>query len=254
MPDGTTRFSCRGIPLYHFMGISSFSEYTVVSEYSITKIIVEAPPEKICLLGCCIPTGYGAVINTAKVFPGATVAVFGCGALGISVIQGAVAAGASRILAIDINPSKFKISTEFGATECINPLEYPDTAIEDVIRDKTGGLGVDFSFDTSGGRIDVMNSAFECVAIGWGVAVIISLADAGQKISTTPFNMIRGKTWKGTAFGGVKGSQLNDYVQLYIDGKLKIDEYIGGKITLDQINDGFDSLKSGKTIRQVIPM
>ncbi|OMJ28331.1 Alcohol dehydrogenase class-3 chain L [Smittium culicis] len=252
MPDGTTRFSCKGVPLYHFMGISSFSEYTVVSQYSVSRIDVAAPLEKICLLGCCIPTGYGAVVNTAQVFKGATVAVFGCGALGISVIQGAVASQASRIFAIDINPKKFEISTEFGATECINPLNYPNQKIEDVIRSKTNGMGVDFSFDTSGGNVEVMNSAFDCVVPGWGKSIIISLADIGKRVSTLPINFIRGKSWMGTSFGGVKGSDLNDYAQKYIEGKLKIDEYIGGNITLEEINYGFESLRKGECIRQVI--
>ncbi|OMJ16036.1 Alcohol dehydrogenase class-3 chain L [Smittium culicis] len=252
MPDGTTRFSCKGKPIYHFMGTSSFSEYTVLSQFSVSRIDVVAPADKICLLGCCIPTGYGAVVNSAKVFSGASVAVFGCGALGISVIQGAVAAGASRIFAIDINPDKFKISTEFGATECINPLDYPNQLIEDVIKEKTYGLGVDFSFDTSGGRTDVMISAFNCVAFGWGKACIISLANAGEKVSALPIDMIKGKTWLGTAFGGVKGSQLNEYVQKYVDRKIKIDEYISGYITFDQINEGFESLRKGECIRKVI--
>ncbi|PVU96232.1 hypothetical protein BB559_002463 [Furculomyces boomerangus] len=253
MPDGTTRFSCNGKQIHHFMGISSFSEYTVVSQLSVTKIDKEAPLDKMCLIGCCIPTGYGAATKTANVFKGASVAVFGCGALGLSVIQGAKACGASRIIAIDINPEKSKISSEFGATDFVNPLDHPDKKIEDVIRGMTF-LGVDFSFDTSGGRIDVMNSAFECVTIGWGTAVIISLADAGERISTVPFNMITGKKWMGCAFGGEKGSDLNTYVQSYMKGTLKIDEYITKNISLDEINEGLDDLRRGKCIREVIIM
>ncbi|PVU94120.1 hypothetical protein BB559_003084 [Furculomyces boomerangus] len=251
MPDETSRFSCNGKTIYHFMGVSTLSEYTVLSQHSIAVINKEAPLDKVCLIGCCIPTGYGAVINTAKVEKGTSVAVFGCGALGMSAIQGAKACEASRIFAIDINPAKFKMAMEFGATDCINPLDYPDKKIEDVIKEKEM-LGVDYSFDTSGGKVEVMNSAFECVKVGWGVAVIISLADAGDKISTSPYNFMNGKKWTGCAFGGEKGSNLNFYVEKYMKGEIKIDEYINKHITLDQINEGFDDLRHGRCIRQVV--
>ncbi|PVU98664.1 hypothetical protein BB559_001363 [Furculomyces boomerangus] len=252
MEDGTTRFTCKGQEIYHFMGVSTFSQYSVVSAYSVTKVDHEAPLDRVCLLGCCIPTGVGAVQNTAKVFKGATVAVFGCGALGLSVIQGAKMAEAGEIIALDINPGKFDKAREFGATRVMNPLDYKEK-IEDVLKREYNG-GVDFSFDTSGGNVGVMNSAFECTTNGWGLSVVISVAKAGDTVSTIPFNMIRGKSWTGCFYGGVKGSDLGEYVKNYMEGKLMIDEYVTRNITLDTINEGFDDLHAGKCIRQIIPM
>ncbi|PVU94388.1 hypothetical protein BB561_002589 [Smittium simulii] len=250
LADGTSRFTCKGQTIYHFMGISGFSEYTVTSEYSVAKIDEDAPMDKACLIGCCIPTGYGAALNTAKVHKGSTCAVFGCGALGLSVIQGAKACGASKIFAIDINPQKFDMAVKFGATETINPLDTPNENIQDIICSKTLG-GVDYSFDTSGGNVSVMKSALESTHSFGGVSVIISLADAGKKVEIDPRTLI-GKKWTGCAFGGERGSNLNNYVRLYKKGELKIDEYITKSIKLEEINNGFDDLKNGVSVREII--
>ncbi|KAJ1918296.1 hypothetical protein H4219_002693 [Mycoemilia scoparia] len=254
MPDGTSRFTCKGQTVYHYMGTSTFSEYTVVSEVSCAKVSPEASLEKVCLLGCGIPTGYGAVVNTAKVEEGSVIAVFGCGAIGLSVIQGAVAAKASKIIAIDINNDKFKLAKEFGATDFINPKDYPDKKIQDVIVEQFDG-GVDYSFEASGGNVEVMRSALECCHKGWGTSVIISVAAAGQEIKTRPFQLVTGRVWKGSAFGGVKGrTELPGYVENYIKGNLKIDEYINGTLTLEKINEGVEAMHTGKIIRLVVNM
>jgi S-(hydroxymethyl)glutathione dehydrogenase/alcohol dehydrogenase len=251
MPDGTSRFSMNGKPILHYMGCSTFSEYTVLPEISLAKINPAAPLEKVCLLGCGITTGIGAVLNTAKVEAGATVAVFGMGGIGLSVVQGAVMAKASRIVCVDMNPDKFEMAKLLGATDFINPKDYPDTPIQQVIVDLTNG-GVDYSFECIG-NVHVMRSALECCHKGWGESVIIGVAGAGQEISTRPFQLVTGRVWRGSAFGGVKGrSQLPGYVDRYMKGEIKIDEMITEVLPLERINDAFELMHAGKVIRSVI--
>lgn len=250
MPDGTSRFSKDGQSLHHYMGCSTFSEYTVLPEVSLAKVSSEAPLDKICLLGCGVTTGIGAVMNTAKVEPGATVAVFGLGAIGLAVIQGAVMAKASRIIAIDVNPDKFDMARQFGATDFVNPKDYADP-IQQVIVDLTDG-GVDYSFECIG-NVNVMRSALECCHKGWGESIIIGVAGAGEEISTRPFQLVTGRVWKGSAFGGVKGrSELPGYVDDYMNGKLKIDEFVTQDMAFEEINEAFELLHAGKSIRTVL--
>ncbi len=250
MPDGSSRFSHNGKTVYHYMGTSTFSEYTVLPEIAVAKISKSAPLEKVCLLGCGITTGIGAVLNTAKVEPGSTVAVFGLGGVGLSVIQGATIAKAGRIVAIDINTDKFKLAKQLGATDTVNPKDH-DAAIQDVIVELTGG-GVDYSFECVG-NTKLMRSALECCHKGWGESVIVGVAGAGQEISTRPFQLVTGRVWRGTAFGGCKGrSQLPGMVEQYMDGDIKIDEFITYTMPLEDINKAFDLMHEGKSIRSVI--
>jgi len=250
MPDGTSRFSQNGRPIYHYMGTSTFSEYTVLPEIALARVNKAAPLEKICLLGCGVTTGIGAVTNTAKVEPGSTVAVFGLGGIGLSVIIGAVMAGAERIIGIDTNPEKFDIARRLGATECINSEEY-DRPIQEVIVDLTDG-GVDYSFECIG-NVRVMRAALECCHKGWGESVIIGVAGAGEEIATRPFQLVTGRVWRGSAFGGVKGrSQLPGYVERYLKGEFPLDEFITHTMGLEQINQAFELMEQGKSIRSVI--
>lgn len=250
MPDGTTRFSHNGEPIYHYMGTSTFSEYTVVPEISLAKINPEADPEKVCLLGCGVTTGIGAVHNTAKVQEGDSVAVFGLGGIGLAVIQGARQAKAGRILAVDINPDKFELAKSMGATDVVNPKDH-DKPIQEVIVDMTDG-GVDFSFECIG-NVNVMRSALECCHKGWGESVIIGVAGAGQEISTRPFQLVTGRVWRGTAFGGVKGrSQLPGMVEDAMRGDIELDPFVTHTMPLEQINEAFDLMHEGKSIRTVI--
>ncbi len=250
MPDGTTRFFKDGKPIFHYMGTSTFAEHTVVPEIALAKISKAAPLEKVCLLGCGVTTGMGAVKNTAKVQPGDTVAVFGLGGIGLSVIIGAVMAKASRIIAIDINEDKFEIAKKLGATDVVNPKNF-DKPIQDVIVEMTDG-GVDFSFECIG-NVKVMRSALECCHKGWGESVIIGVAAAGQEISTRPFQLVTGRIWKGSAFGGVKGrSQLPGIVEQYMNGEFELDTFITHTMGLDDINHAFDLMHEGKSIRSVI--
>lgn len=250
MPDGTTRFSFQGKPLYHYMGTSTFSEYTVLPEIAIAKINKAAPLDKVCLLGCGITTGIGAVLNTAKVEAGSTVAVFGLGGIGLSVIQGSVLAKAERIIAVDINEDKFEMAKMLGATDFVNPKNY-DAPIQDVIVDLTDG-GVDYSFECVG-NTNLMRSALECCHKGWGESVIIGVAGAGAEISTRPFQLVTGRVWRGTAFGGVKGrSQLPDYVEKYMKGEIKVDEMVTHSMPLEDINKAFDLMHGGESIRSVV--
>ena len=250
MPDGTTRFSYNGEPIYHYMGTSTFSEYTVVPEISLAKIDPAAPLEKVCLLGCGVTTGIGAVHNTAKVKAGDTVAVFGLGGIGLAVIQGAVQAKAGRILAIDTNPDKFALAREMGATDFINPNDH-DQPIQDVIVAMTDG-GVDFSFECIG-NVKVMRAALECCHKGWGESVIIGVAGAGQEICTRPFQLVTGRVWRGSAFGGVKGrSQLPGMVEQAMRGEIRLDPFITHNLPLEQINEAFELMHAGKSIRTVI--
>ena len=244
MPDGTSRFSQNGKQIYHYMGTSTFSEYTVLPEISVARISDKAPLEKVCLLGCGITTGIGAVLNTAKVEPGATVAVFGLGGVGLSAIQGATMAKASRIIAVDINPDKFELATQMGATDIVNPSEH-DAPIQEVIVELTGG-GVDYSFECVG-NVDLMRAALECCHKGWGESVIVGVAGAGQEICTRPFQLVTGRVWRGTAFGGCKGkSQLPGMVDQYMDGDIKVDEFITHTMGLEDINKAFDLMHEGK--------
>lgn len=250
MPDGTSRFSLDGKPIFHYMGTSTFSEYTVLPEIAVAKINKAAPLDKVCLLGCGITTGIGAVRHTAKIEPGSTVAVFGLGGIGLSVIQGAVLEKASRIIAVDINEDKFEMAKLLGATDCINPKNYTGS-IQDVIVDLTDG-GVDYSFECIG-NVHTMRSALECCHKGWGESVIVGVAGAGQEISTRPFQLVTGRVWRGTAFGGVKGrSQLPSYVEEYLAGKIEIDKMVTYTMGLEDINKAFDLMHEGKAIRSVI--
>ncbi|ABD79316.1 S-(hydroxymethyl)glutathione dehydrogenase/class III alcohol dehydrogenase [Saccharophagus degradans] len=250
MPDGTTRFYKDGQPIYHYMGTSTFSEYTVLPEISLAKVNQKAPLEEVCLLGCGVTTGMGAVMNTAKVKEGDTVAIFGLGGIGLSAVIGATMAKASRIIAIDINESKFELAKKLGATDCINPKLY-DKPIQDVIVELTDG-GVDFSFECIG-NVNVMRSALECCHKGWGESIIIGVAGAGQEISTRPFQLVTGRVWRGTAFGGVKGrSELPGIVEQYLAGDFKLDDFITHTMGLEDINTAFDLMHHGKSIRSVI--
>ena len=250
MPDGTTRFSQNGKPIYHYMGCSTFSEYTVLPEISLAKINKSAPLEEVCLLGCGVTTGMGATVNAAKVQKGDSVAVFGLGGIGLSAIIGAQMAGAGRIVAIDLNEKKFDLAKQLGATDCINPKDH-DKPIQEVIVELTDG-GVDWSFECIG-NVNVMRSALECCHKGWGESVIIGVAGAGQEISTRPFQLVTGRVWRGTAFGGVKGrSQLPDYVERYLAGEFKLSDFITHTMKLEDINEAFDLMHDGESIRSVI--
>jgi S-(hydroxymethyl)glutathione dehydrogenase/alcohol dehydrogenase len=232
------------------MGTSTFSEYSVLPEISIAKINREAPLDKVCLLGCGITTGIGAVLNTAKVEPGSTVVVFGLGGIGLSVIQGAVMAQAGRIVCVDINEDKFDMARKLGATDFVNPKNY-DQPVQDVIVDLTDG-GADYSFECVG-NVNLMRSALECCHKGWGESVIIGVAGAGQEISTRPFQLVTGRVWRGTAFGGVRGrSELPGYVDNYLAGKINIDDMVTHTMGLDDINKAFDLMHEGKSIRSVV--
>ncbi|MBV2208388.1 MAG: S-(hydroxymethyl)glutathione dehydrogenase/class III alcohol dehydrogenase [Thermomonas sp.] len=250
MPDGTTRFSYNGQPLYHYMGCSTFSEYTVVAEVSLAKINPEANHEQVCLLGCGVTTGLGAVKNTAKVQEGDTVAVFGLGGIGLAVIQGARKAKAGRIIAIDRNVSKFEKAKAMGATDCVNPNDY-EQPIQQVIIEMTG-WGVDHSFECIG-NVNVMRAALECAHRGWGQSVIIGVAGAGQEISTRPFQLVTGRKWMGTAFGGVKGrSQLPGMVEEAMRGEIELAPFVTHTLPLEQINDAFELMHDGHSIRTVV--
>ena len=250
MPDGTTRFSYDGQPIHHYMGCSTFSEYTVVPEISLAVVNPAAPLDKVCLLGCGVTTGIGAVHNTAKVKAGDTVAVFGLGGIGLAVIQGAVQAKAGRIIGIDTNPAKFELARRIGATDCINPKDFAKP-IQDVVVELTDG-GVDFSFECIG-NVDVMRAALECCHKGWGESVIIGVAGAGQEIRTRPFQLVTGRVWRGSAFGGVKGrTQLPGMVEQSMRGEIDLDPFITHNLPLERINEAFDLLHEGKSIRTVI--
>lgn len=250
MPDGSSRFYIDGEPIRHYMGCSTFSEYTVLPEISLARVNKAAPLEEICLLGCGVTTGMGAVLNTAKVEPGATIAIFGLGGIGLSAIIGAKMAGAGRIIGIDINEKKFDLARKLGATDCINPKQY-DRPIQEVIVDMTDG-GVDYSFECIG-NVDVMRSALECCHKGWGESVIIGVAGAGKEISTRPFQLVTGRVWRGSAFGGVRGrSELPGIVEQYLAGEFRLDDFITHTMPLEDINRAFDLMHEGKSIRSVI--
>jgi S-(hydroxymethyl)glutathione dehydrogenase / alcohol dehydrogenase len=250
MPDGTSRFSVGGKTLFHYMGTSTFSEYTVLPEIAVAKINPTAPLEKVCLLGCGITTGIGAVLNTAKVRAGSTAAVFGLGGIGLSVIQGLVMAKAERIIAIDTNHAKFEIAKNLGATDFVVPQQN-GRPVQEVIVEMTDG-GVDYSFECIG-NVKTMRAALECCHKGWGESIIIGVAGGGEEISTRPFQLVTGRVWRGTAFGGVKGrSQLPGYVEKYLSGQIKVEPMITHTLPLERINEAFDLMHEGKSIRTVI--
>jgi len=252
MPDGTSRFSKDGEPIYHYMGCSTFSEYTVLPEKSLAKVNKTAPLEEVCLLGCGVTTGMGAVLKTAKVQEGDTVAIFGLGGIGLSAIIGARMAGAGRIIGIDINESKFDLAKQLGATDVVNPQNF-DKPIQEVIVEMTDG-GVDYSFECIG-NVNVMRSALECCHKGWGESVIIGVAGAGQEISTRPFQLVTGRVWRGSAFGGVKGrSELPGIVEQYLNGDFGLQEFITHTMGLGDINNAFDLMHKGESIRSVVHM
>ncbi|KAI8425902.1 hypothetical protein MSG28_004909 [Choristoneura fumiferana] len=250
MPDGTRRFRCKGKELYHFMGCSTFSEYTVVAEISLCKVAENAALDKVCLLGCGIPTGYGAALNTAKVEAGSNCAIFGLGAVGLAVALGCKAAGAKRIIGVDINPDKYEVAKKFGVNEFVNPKDY-DKPIQQVLVDLTDG-GLDYTFECIG-NVNTMRAALEACHKGWGVSVIIGVAAAGEEIATRPFQLVTGRTWKGTAFGGYKSrDSVPKLVDEYLSNKLPIDQFVTHNVPLKEINEAFHLMHTGKSIRAVV--
>ena len=252
MPDGTSRFSLGGAKVHHYMGTSTFSTYTVVPEIALARIREDAPFDKVCYIGCGVTTGIGAVIHTAKVRPGDNVVVFGLGGIGLNVVQGARLAGADRIVGVDINPRRRELAETFGMTHFVNPTEVRGDLVAYLV-DLTGG-GADFSFECIG-NVQAMRQALECCHKGWGTSVIIGVAGAGQEIATRPFQLVTGRVWKGTAFGGAKGrTDVPRIVDWYMEGKIQIDPLITHTIPLDRINDAFDLMHSGESIRTVVTM
>jgi S-(hydroxymethyl)glutathione dehydrogenase/alcohol dehydrogenase len=250
MPDGTSRFSIGGRKIMHYMGTSTFANYTVVPEIALAKIREDAPFDKVCYIGCGVTTGIGAVINTAKVEPGANVVVFGLGGIGLNVIQGARLAGADMIVGVDLNPGRRELAEKFGMTHFVNPKEVEGDLVPYLVNLTKGGA--DYSFECIG-NVNVMRQALECCHKGWGVSVIIGVAGAGQEISTRPFQLVTGRVWKGTAFGGAKGRRdVPRIVDWYMDGKINIDDLITHKLVLEDINKGFDLMHEGKSIRSVV--
>ena len=249
MPDGTSRFSRGDETILHYMGTSTFSNFTVVPEIALAKIRKDAPFDKVCYIGCGVTTGLGAVMNTAKVEAGASVAVFGLGGIGLNVVQGARMAGASRIIGVDVNPSKRELAERFGMTDFVDPKDVDDVTA--AIVDMTDG-GVDYSFECIG-NVDVMRQALECCHKGWGESVIIGVAGAGQEISTRPFQLVTGRVWRGTAFGGAKGrTDVPKIVDWYMEGKVNIDDLITHTMPLADINKAFDLMHAGESIRSVV--
>jgi len=250
MPDATSRFSVGGEKLFHYMGTSTFSEYTVVPEIAVAKIRSDAPFDKVCYIGCGVTTGIGAVINTAKVEPGANVVVFGLGGIGLNVLQGCRLAGADKIVGVDLNPARRELGEKFGMTHFVNPKEVEGDLVPYLV-DLTGG-GADYSFECIG-SVEVMRQALECCHKGWGESVIIGVAGAGEEIATRPFQLVTGRVWRGTAFGGARGrTDVPKIVDWYMDGKINIDDLITHKMPLDEINDAFDLMHEGKSIRSVV--
>jgi S-(hydroxymethyl)glutathione dehydrogenase/alcohol dehydrogenase len=250
MPDGTSRFSSHGKMLHHYMGTSTFANYTVLPEIAVAKIREDAPFEKVCYIGCGVTTGIGAVINTAKVEPGARIVVFGLGGIGLNVIQGARMVGASQIVGVDINPDKRELAEKFGMTEFVNPRDVEGDLVPYLVELTKGGA--DYSFECIG-NVNVMRQALECCHKGWGVSVIIGVAGAGEEISTRPFQLVTGRVWKGTAFGGAKGrTDVPKIVDWYMEGKINIDDLITHVMPLEKINEGFDLMHKGESIRSVV--
>jgi len=251
MPDGTSRFSLRGQPIFHYMGCSTFANHTVMPEIALAKVREDAPFETICYIGCGVTTGVGAAIWTAKVWPGANVAVFGLGGIGLNVLQGARMAGADKIIGIDLNPARVEMARRFGMTHFINPDEVGRDKVVQAVVDLTGG-GADFSFECIG-NVHTMRQALECCHRGWGESIIIGVAGAGQEISTRPFQLVTGRVWKGTAFGGARGrTDVPKIVDWYMDGKIQIDPLITHTLPLEDINKAFDLMHAGESIRSVV--
>ena len=251
MPDGTSRFSCDGGTVFHYMGCSTFANFTILPEIALAKVREDAPFDKICYIGCGVTTGIGAVIYTAKVWPGANVVVFGLGGIGLNVLQAARMVGADKIIGVDINPARQEMARKFGMTHFINPKEVGNDKVVQAIVDLTGG-GADFSFDATG-NTDVMRQALECCHRGWGESIVIGVAEAGKEIATRPFQLVTGRVWKGTAFGGARGrTDVPKIVDWYMEGKINIDDLITHKLSLDEINVGFDLMHEGKSIRSVV--
>ena len=250
MPDGTSRFSIGGKPIYHYMGCSTFSNFTVLPEIALAKIREDAPFDKVCYIGCGVTTGIGAVINTAKVEPGANVVVFGLGGIGLNVVQGARIAGANMIIGVDLNPARQTLAKKFGMTHFVNPTDVGGDLVAHLV-ELTGG-GADYSFECIG-NVEVMRQALECCHRGWGVSVIIGVAGSGKEIKTRPFQLVTGRTWKGTAFGGARGrTDVPKIVDWYMDGKINIDDLITHTMPLENINHGFELMHSGESIRSVV--
>ena len=250
MPDGTSRFSLEGKPIYHYMGTSTFANYTVLPEIALARIREDAPFDKVCYIGCGVTTGVGAVINTAKVEPGANVVVFGLGGIGLNVIQGARMVGADKIVGVDLNPGKKALAESFGMTHFVNPKEIDGDVVAHLV-ELTGG-GADYSFECIG-NVTTMRQALECCHKGWGMSVIIGVAGAGQEIATRPFQLVTGRVWKGTAFGGARGrTDVPQIVDWYMEGKINIDDLITHTMPLDDINSAFDLMHEGESIRSVV--
>jgi S-(hydroxymethyl)glutathione dehydrogenase/alcohol dehydrogenase len=250
MPDGTSRFSIGGEKIHHYMGCSTFSNFTVLPEIAVAKVREDAPFEKICYIGCGVTTGIGAVINTAKVEPGANVVVFGLGGIGLNVVQGARLAGANKIIGVDLNPKRKALGEKFGMTHFVNPKEAGADLVAYLVNLTEGGA--DYSFECIG-NVDVMRQALECCHRGWGVSVIIGVAGAGQEIKTRPFQLVTGRVWKGTAFGGARGrTDVPKIVDWYMDKKINIDDLITHILPLKDINKSFDLMHAGESIRAVV--
>jgi S-(hydroxymethyl)glutathione dehydrogenase/alcohol dehydrogenase len=250
MPDGTSRISLNGEKLYHYMGTSTFATHTVLPEIAVAKIREDAPFDKVCYIGCGVTTGIGAVVNTAKVEPGSNVVIFGLGGIGLNVIQGCRMVGADRIVGVDINPHKKPLAEKFGMTHFVNPNEVEEDLVPYLVN-LTGG-GADYSFECIG-NVDVMRQALECAHRGWGESIIIGVAGSGQEISTRPFQLVTGRVWRGSAFGGARGrTDVPKIVDWYMDGKIEIDPLITHTMPLEKINDAFDLMHQGKSIRSVV--
>jgi S-(hydroxymethyl)glutathione dehydrogenase/alcohol dehydrogenase len=250
MPDGTSRFSLNGQPLHHYMGCSTFANFTVLPEIAVAKIRKDAPFDKVCYIGCGVTTGIGAVINTAKVEPGANVVVFGLGGIGLNVVQGARMVGANMIVGVDLNPAREALARKFGLTHFVNPRDVGGDLVAHLV-ELTGG-GADYSFECIG-NVDVMRQALECCHRGWGVSVVIGVAGSGQEIRTRPFQLVTGRVWKGSAFGGARGrTDVPRIVDWYMDGKINIDDLITHVLPLERINEGFDLMHAGTSIRAVV--
>jgi len=251
MPDGTSRFRCEQTQVMHYMGCSTFANFTVLPEIALAKVRPDAPFDIICYIGCGVTTGIGAVVNTAKVWPGANVAVFGLGGIGLNVLQGARMVGADKIIGVDINPARQEMARQFGMTHFINPDEVGRDKVVQAIQDITDG-GADFSFECVG-NTTLMRQALECTHRGWGTSIIIGVAASGQEIATRPFQLVTGRNWRGTAFGGARGrTDVPKIVDWYMEGKISIDPLITHRLTLEQINHGFDLMHEGKSIRSVV--
>ena len=250
MPDGSSRFSIGGEPIHHYMGTSTFAQYTVLPEIALAKIREDAPFDKVCYIGCGVTTGIGAVIYTAKVEPGARVVVFGLGGIGLNVIQGARLAGAAQIVGVDLNPAKRALAEKFGMTDFVNPKEVDGDLVAYLVALTKGGA--DYSFECIG-NVNVMRQALECCHKGWGTSVIIGVAGAGQEISTRPFQLVTGRNWRGSAFGGARGrTDVPKIVEWYMEGRINIDDLITHTMPLERINDGFDLMHKGESIRSVV--